>query len=128
VQSSTDDQTITQRNIVIVDDDPAVLRVHSRMIGLMGHNLTVFECPEQSLHYLQEHADTVDLLITDYHMPGFNGLDLIARLRDAGAGYPAIILTAHPYDVDGDLAKACNALVIAKPVPMQVLAGHICSA
>lgn len=128
MQFSTDSQQVLQSNIVIVDDHPMVLSVHVGMIELMGHSLTAFECPQEALLYLQEHIDEVDLLIADYHMPGLDGLELIAKLRELGAGFPAIILTGYAHAIDRDMAEQFDVRIVGKPVPMPVLAEHICAA
>lgn len=128
MQFITDSQPVLQSNIVIVDDNPMVLHAHAAMIELVGHGLTAFECPQAALKYLQEHVDDVDLLITDYHMPGLNGLELIAKLREEGASFPVIVLTGYSYAIDAGMAKQYDVRVVAKPVPMSVLAEHICAA
>lgn len=66
-----------------------------------------------------------DLLITDYRMPEIDGLNLIERLRQAGQRFPSMILTAYIKDVDVERAEVCQAKVVSKPLPLQVLASHI---
>lgn len=116
---------VTPWKVVIIDDDPFVLRVHAEMLRLMGHATTTFECPKEALGYLQENSNDVDLVVTDYQMPEINGLELIRRLREAGCDLPSMILTAYIYEVDGEQAKAIDARVVSKPIPMKLFAAHI---
>lgn len=67
--------------------------------------------------------ERVHLIITDYRMPGMNGLDFLARARKAAPGVPSIMITAFP---DPELAaRAVNefgvGLFIAKPFDLAYL-------
>lgn len=120
-------EKVKKWNIVVVDDDPLVLRVHAEMLRTMGHNISLFECPQQALKYFESKENVIDLLITDYRMPGLNGLELIARVQAEGFNVPAIILTAYINDVDAVQAEALGAKVVSKPLPIHLLHRHVIS-
>ena len=68
--------------VVIVDDDPSILKAFSKQIELMGHSVTAFSDPEDALTHLQ--LEGADCLLVDLNMPRLNGLELqaaIARLK-----------------------------------------------
>lgn len=111
--------------IVVVDDDPLVLRVHVEMLKALGHAVSIFECPKRAFCYMQSFAADIDLLITDYRLPEISGLELVSQLRASGCGFPSMILTGSVNDVDAGRARACDAVVVAKPLSMHVLDGHI---
>lgn len=102
-----------------------VLFVLAEMLKVMGHSVSVFERPEDAFGYMQQHGENIDLVITDYHMPGMNGLDLLSKLRKLGCNLPAMILTAYSAEVDERWAEQCNARVIDKPVKIDVLRNYI---
>ncbi len=81
---------------VLVADDDALLR-RSLKLQLMraGHDVVEADNGEAALDLLQREA--IRLLITDWQMPGMNGLELVRRVRAAGGpGYVYIIvLTAN---------------------------------
>ena len=66
-----------------------------------------------------------DLIITDYQMPIMSGLDLCRKLRetDGCRSIPAIMLTAHGFDISAEeMAEVGIAAVLAKPFsPREVL-------
>ncbi len=78
--------------ILIVDDDPNSRRLLAVNLGWAGHEVVEADGGESAWdHYQREHAR---LVITDWMMPGMNGLDLIGRVREVQeqAGFSYIIL------------------------------------
>jgi response regulator RpfG family c-di-GMP phosphodiesterase len=66
--------------IVVVDDDPVALAVLEDIIGGMPATTAVaFGDPAEALGWCQ--ACTPDVILTDYQMPGMDGLALLERLR-----------------------------------------------
>ena len=78
--------------ILCVDDEPAVRDVLVRTLTRMGHQATAVEGALQALQSLA--GEDVDLVITDWTMPGVSGLDLIGLLKDQGYDTPVVMLTA----------------------------------
>ncbi len=72
-----------------------------------------------------DQGGTVDLLITDFSMPGMNGLTLISEARRKHPALPAILLTGYA-DASVQLAgadgKDANTPVLRKPVRNSELA------
>ena len=63
-----------------------------------------------------------DLIITDYHMPAMNGLDLIARVRDRHALTRIILITAYSSPELCDAAQRLNVdHCLTKPVTLTLL-------
>ena len=60
--------------VLIVDDEPDVIRAHERVLTRLGHNVTATELPETALELLA--ASRFDLLICDVRMPQMSGLEL----------------------------------------------------
>lgn len=64
---------------LVVDDDPAILKITSRLIETQGHEV---ECCENALDAIQTLSElTYDILITDATMPAHSGFDLIRSLK-----------------------------------------------
>ncbi len=79
-----------------------------------GYEVTVMQDPEMALMYLKE--SEVDVVITDFKMPGINGQELLERVREIHPHLPVIIMTAYG-SVDGAVeAMKCGAFdYINKP-------------
>jgi CheY-like chemotaxis protein len=66
--------------VLVVDDDRSVLQVYSRILGRAGYQVTEVAEPVAVFELLQQSAD-YDVVVTDLHMPGCNGVELMRRLR-----------------------------------------------
>ena len=66
--------------VVIADDDPAILRLLSVWLGNEGYQVRTAGNGEEALDLID--ADCPHFLITDWEMPGMNGLELCRRVRE----------------------------------------------
>jgi signal transduction histidine kinase/ActR/RegA family two-component response regulator len=68
------------RHVMYVDDDQALVFLIARVLTRKGFKVTTFSDPLEAKAALQDHPEAFDLLVSDYNMPGYSGIDL---LRDA---------------------------------------------
>jgi two-component system cell cycle sensor histidine kinase/response regulator CckA len=73
------------KRVMYVDDDQALVFLVTRVLTRKGFVVTTFSDPLQAQSALNANPMQFDLLVTDYNMPGFSGLD---RLRAAKAIRP----------------------------------------
>ncbi|MCH8841352.1 MAG: hybrid sensor histidine kinase/response regulator [SAR324 cluster bacterium] len=114
--------------IMVVDDDPANLQV-IRMVVVREKflcDLILFENGQAGLDYLNDHR--VDLILLDVVMPGMNGFEMFAKLREnpAWAEIPVIFLSAiqePEYIIRGFEMGASD--YVGKPIISQVLTARI---
>jgi two-component system, NtrC family, response regulator GlrR len=88
--------------ILVVDDDPALLRVVAMRLDKDGYATIPVESGAQALAQLE--VAHVDLVLTDLRMTGMDGLALFDEIARRFAGLPVIIMTAH-----GNVPDAVNA-------------------
>ena len=101
----------------IVDDDPDVLALVSRLLTEAGHTVAVGASSAVSLREIVESPP--DCVITDVMMPGMDGFELTRELRamPALANLKILILSAKSYDFDRRRAKQMGADgYITKPI------------
>ena len=55
-------------------------------------------------------------IVTDYNLPGMNGLDILARLRERKVSPPAILITTHPSIAVRNRAALADVRLIEKPL------------
>lgn len=102
--------------VLFVDDDPAILDATTML--LESADITVHSAlsGEEALAHLNAGVRP-DILITDYWLPEYNGIEVVRRVRQATIeDLPAILITG---DTSGDeirLASLANCTVLRKPV------------
>jgi two-component system, OmpR family, KDP operon response regulator KdpE len=79
------------QRILVVDDEPQILRVLSRSLASEGYEIRVASDGDEALTVFSDWAP--DLVITDLAMPKIDGLELCERLR-AISPIPIIVLSA----------------------------------
>jgi FixJ family two-component response regulator len=89
--------------VLIVDDDPAVLKSLSRLLRSARLAVATFSSPRE---FLERHDPNVPgCLVLDVAMPGLNGLELQEGLIVSGHERPIVFLTGH-----GDIPMSVQAM------------------
>lgn len=79
-------------SIVLVDDDPQVLRSIRRLLEHAGHRVRTATSAAAALK-MQISSD--DVLITDRVMPRVGGVELLAKLRELAPDLRALLISGH---------------------------------
>ena len=66
-------------DILIIDDEPGVLRVLRKILEAEGHSVT--EAPDGEVALRHFEGKPADLVITDIFMPGMDGIELLVHVR-----------------------------------------------
>ncbi len=77
--------------ILIIEDDPAILKVLQRGLAYEGYAVDIATDGRTGLNLAHDHHP--DLVILDWMLPGMDGLEVCRRLRLQG-GLPILMLTA----------------------------------
>jgi signal transduction histidine kinase len=80
--------------VLLVDDDPLVLRSATALLADLGHHVTGAASGDAALAALQDGLQ-VDVLLSDFAMPGMSGLELLSRARQLRPQLPAALATAY---------------------------------
>ena len=82
------------KHILLIDDDERFVGLLKRGIASKGYNVSIATSVEQAvLKYLDSNIE-IDLVVTDLHMPGSGGLDLIELIAQKRQHIPIIVLTS----------------------------------
>jgi two-component system response regulator AtoC len=77
----------------LVDDDPAVSKVLSALLGQEGIQTAEVRSGGEALEWLERRP--ADVVLTDLRMPGIDGMQLLDRVGARWPEVPVIMLTAH---------------------------------
>jgi two-component system response regulator GlrR len=113
--------------VLLVDDDPGLLRLLSMRLTAAGYEVTTVESAEQALAQiplLQPH-----LMITDLQMSGMDGMMLFNQVHSRNPSLPVLILTAHGTIPDAVEATSRGVFsYLTKPFDSKVLLEHVARA
>ncbi|MFT2796436.1 two-component system response regulator GlrR [Serratia sp. N21D137] len=80
-------------NLLLVDDDPSLLKLLGMRLTSEGFHVTTAESGQEALRLLAR--EKIDLVISDLRMDEMDGMALFAEIQKYQPGMPVIILTAH---------------------------------
>jgi signal transduction histidine kinase len=87
-----------RRSVLVVDDDDGVREILSQQLAEL--NLEVFSAASgvHALEVLAEPGCKIDILLTDFAMPGLNGTETISRARKLNPQIQTILMTGYADD------------------------------
>lgn len=85
--------TKRKRTILLVDDDPAVLRVLAMLLRQAGYEVEKALSAREALPLVEGGA--IDLVLTDLRMPGRDGMKFLGDIKARWPDIPVVMLTAH---------------------------------
>ena len=109
--------------ILLVEDEPAILKMGREMIRRLGYTVLTAENPSEAMKIAGEYEGTIHLLITDVVMPEMNGRDLSAQLTKTNPGIKTLYMSGYTANViahHGVLDEGVQ--FIQKPFSMKDLA------
>ena len=103
----------SKNEVSVVEDDDSLRLALVGLIRSLGHEARGFESAEE---YLSVQDGRCACVITDLHMPGISGIEMMLRLRDMGYSVPVIVITARADAATEEQAYADGAFcVLRKP-------------
>ena len=114
--------------ILLVDDDASVRDITETRLAQLGFRVITAVNGLHAMQRLKGASEPINLVITDLHMPGQNGLDLISNIKASPEfkHIPVITLTGN---LDIEVLKAAKLKgaqeVLVKPVSFQALLDRI---
>lgn len=107
-------------HVLVVDDDPDLLRLLSLRLRSNGYRVTAVDSAESALARVA--VERPDLVLSDVKLPGRDGLALFDELRAQYPALPVILLTAHGTIPDAVAATARGVFgYLTKPFDSQEL-------
>lgn len=81
--------------ILLVDDSPSVLLVHTAQLERMGHTVLTATDGHSGLQEFELNSESIEMIITDYKMPKMDGVEFSLAIREKRPDMPILIITAY---------------------------------
>jgi DNA-binding NtrC family response regulator len=96
-----------------VDDDLALVFLIKRVLTRRGFAVTTFTNPHEARAALEATPFAFDLLVTDYNMPGYSGLDLLREAKLIRPNLPVALASGYvtPELEHSAIAHGASALI-----------------
>lgn len=116
----------TTRKILVVDDEPAMLKLIEGMLRAAGFDHLVFAHDGVDVLTVAR-QERPQLIIMDVMMPKGNGLRALRQLRDntQTAGIPVILTSGFDANTLGECAQQLASFLLAKPFTPEQLISHV---
>jgi EAL domain-containing protein (putative c-di-GMP-specific phosphodiesterase class I)/CheY-like chemotaxis protein len=104
-------------DILVVDDEPTLLRGISRLLTDRGYHVVCERDGEAALRTFR--AREFDVIVTDIAMPHMDGIQLLRQLREHDADVPVVLITGEPAVSTAVKALEYGAFhYLTKPIPL----------
>lgn len=83
--------------VMCVDDDAGIRELYGALLGRNGYEVIAANNGRHALHVFESQGQQIDAVILDYEMPGMNGLELAAWLKQRHPKLPVLMVSgSHP--------------------------------
>ncbi len=93
--SSAPSEPSRRPGILVVDDDAGIRENIADLLSTENYEVVAAANADEAMRVLD--SQPIDLLLTDFQMPGRNGVELIEAACHANHQVPAILMTAYLY-------------------------------
>jgi len=111
------------QTVLLADDDGVARRTLVKILQGLRYTVLEAESGTQCLELAREHEGEIDLLISDYVMPGLHGVPFIEELKKLCPDLKMLFASGYPRSVIDELPK--DLVVIQKPFTMREVASAI---
>ena len=113
--------------ILLVDDSMLSLKMMKKLMVSCAHVVSVANDGPEAYNMVRstdEHGEvSIDMVITDYHMPNMNGVELATALRSSGyTGFIVLLTGEECADVSADFLGAGGNHICQKPLQLRSIA------
>jgi two-component system, cell cycle sensor histidine kinase and response regulator CckA len=110
--------------LLVVDDDEAMRKMAVEMLRGLGYRVLEAEGPAEAMR-LAAVTPTIHLLLTDFGMPGANGLELARQFREVHPEAPVLMISGSSESIYGRAEYPDQFAVLAKPFTYEELVERV---
>ncbi len=112
--------------ILFVEDEDAVRGVAAKLLRARGYEVIEAASGEEALELAEQHAGSIDLMISDVVMPGMQGPELLKQARVFLSGAPVMFISGYAEAEFSNLLEGEeNISFLPKPIDIKMLAERV---
>lgn len=112
--------------ILFVEDEAAVRGIAARLLRQRGYDVIEAADGEEALILAEEHAGTIDMMISDVIMPGLDGPALLKKARQYLGDAPVLFISGYAESDFSDLLQdEAGVSFLPKPLDIKTLAERV---
>ena len=109
-------------HMLLVDDEHNIVMINQMVLEQMGYIVHSAYDSREAIDLIKEYNDVIDIIVTDYLMPGMNGIELAMEARKYLGDTPVILYTGKAECItEKEIDEADIARVVIKPGKMKDL-------
>jgi CheY-like chemotaxis protein len=80
-ESESGESSANGKTFLLIDDEPMVTDICEMMLKHLGHEVIKAYSGSEGLQLYEANRNRIDLIISDFNMPGMNGQEVVDKLR-----------------------------------------------
>jgi len=89
--------------ILVVDDEKSIRTLVTQLLQADGYAALSARDAQEALEIVRDSPSDIALVITDFDLPGLNGVDLCTELNQRRPGIGLIVMSGEPREIPGGL-------------------------
>ena len=114
------------KTFLLIDDEPMVTDVCELMLKELGYRVLKAYSGPEAIKIFEDNRDQIDLIISDFNMPGMNGQEVVDRVRTIDQRAKVLLSSGGvsvPHEEDA-IARGFNGF-LQKPYSLNTLSDKI---
>lgn len=114
---------LTNKNIVIVEDDIPSIKYYETLLKSTGADVRVFRNGKDFVDFISNNTEKIDLVFMDFLVPLVNGIECMRIFRKERKDIPVLMLTAYASEQSKTEAylAGCNEYVLKPIYPDKII-------
>jgi CheY-like chemotaxis protein len=106
-------------SVLVVDDNVEYAQNIAEILEISGYATEVYATAEDALPMALD--PRITLVVTDYRLPGMNGVELVRRILSERGDVKAVVISAYADDATVLAARQLGAVFLPKPIDFTAL-------
>ncbi len=111
--------------LLLVDDDPAILHLTSRLLAGAGHSVLLALGGLASIEVFDRHQEQIHAVLMDLRMPGLDGVTAFRQIRERRPDVPFVFVTGSAESLPEVVREEPGVAVLAKPYRLDDLVATV---